>query len=82
MLSLFCINRHIKNIVFYKIGEQKKQRKEVYVMKYIKKEELKKFYDRQAICIEFPDGSDAMAQDNGYTLEQCLAMDDVKFFLD
>ena len=52
-------------------------------MKYIKKkEELKKFYDRQAICIEFPDGSNAMAQDNGYTLEQCLARDDVKFFLD
>lgn len=38
--------------------------------------------DKKPICIEFADGSDALAQENGYTLEQCLAMSDVRFFLD
>lgn len=28
------------------------------------------------------DGSDALAQENGYTLEECLQMEDAKFFLD
>lgn len=49
---------------------------------YILPEELSKFWDTKAICIEFSDGTDALAQENGYTLEQCLSMDDVKFFID
>lgn len=49
---------------------------------YIKKEELPKYWEKKSICIEFPDGTDALAQENGYTLEQCLKMEDVKFFLD
>lgn len=50
--------------------------------KYITKQELEDLWETNAICIEFADGSDALAQENGYTLEQCLAMDDARFFLD
>ena len=49
---------------------------------YIKKADLPKFWENRAICIEFPDGSDVLAQENGYTLKQCLNMDNAKFFLD
>lgn len=49
---------------------------------YISRNQLKKYWDTTPICIEFPDGTDALAQENGYTLEQCLNMSDVKFFLD
>lgn len=49
---------------------------------YIKQEELPKYWETKSICIEFADGSDALAQENGYTLEQCMEMGDVKFFLD
>lgn len=49
---------------------------------YISKEQVKELWDKKPICIEFADGSDALAQENGYTLEQCLAMSDVRFFLD
>lgn len=51
-------------------------------MEYIKQEELPKYWKTKAICIEFADGSDALAQENGYTLEQCMEMTDAKFFLD
>lgn len=52
---------------------------------YIDRKDLEKYWDSKSICIEFSDGTDALAQENGYTLQQCLAMDymdDVKFFLD
>lgn len=49
---------------------------------YIQKEDLSKYWETNAICIEFADGTDALAQENGYTLEQCFAMTDAKFFLD
>lgn len=49
---------------------------------YISKDEVKKYWNNRAICIEFPDGTDTLAQENGYTLEQCLKMTTVKFFLD
>ena len=49
---------------------------------YISKEQVKELWDKKPICIEFADGTDALAQENGYTLEQCLAMSDVRFFLD
>lgn len=49
---------------------------------YITKEEVEALWDKEAICVEFYDGSDVLAQESGYTLEQCLAMDDVRFFLD
>lgn len=51
-------------------------------MEYIKQEELPKYWETKVICIEFADGSDALAQENGYTLEQCMEMTDAKFFLD
>lgn len=51
-------------------------------IKYISKEDLMKYWGRKSICIEFPDGSDSLAQENGYTLEQCLEMTDARFFLD
>lgn len=50
--------------------------------KYITKQELADLWEKKAICIEFTDGSEALAQENGYTLEQCLAMNDARFFLD
>lgn len=50
--------------------------------KYITKQELAELWEKKTICIEFADSSDALAQENGYTLEQCLAMDDAGFFLD
>ena len=50
--------------------------------KYITKEQLNKYWDRHSICIEFSDGIDVLAQENGYTLEQCLELNDVRFFLD
>lgn len=46
-------------------------------------ETLSEYWDDFAIVIAFPDGSDALAQENHYTLEDCLSkFDDVKFFLD
>ena len=48
---------------------------------YITRWDLGKYWDSKGICIEYQDGTDILAQENGYTLEQCLAMDDVKFFL-
>lgn len=51
-------------------------------LRYISREELGKYWEKKSICIEFPDVTDALAQENGYTLEQCLGMEDVKFFLD
>lgn len=51
-------------------------------IKYISSKELKKYWSTHAICIEFADGTDALAQENGYTLDSCLHMTDVKFFLD
>lgn len=58
--------------------------KGVFLMRniYISRNQLKKYWDTTPICIEFLDGTDALAQENGYTLEQCLNMSDVKFFLD
>lgn len=50
--------------------------------KYITKNELERYWNTHAICIEFPDGTDALAQENGYTLTECLEMTDVNFFLD
>lgn len=49
---------------------------------YISKEQVKELWDKKPICIEFADGTDVLAQENEYTLEQCLAMSDVRFFLD
>lgn len=51
-------------------------------MNYISKTQLKELWDKSPICIEFANGTDALAQENGYTLEKCLAMNDVRFFLD
>lgn len=51
-------------------------------LRYIKQEELPEYWEEKDICIEFGDGSDALAQENGYTLEQCMAMKGVRFFLD
>ena len=50
--------------------------------KYITKNKLEKYWNTHAICIEFADGTDALAQENEYTLTECLEMTDVKFFLD
>ena len=51
--------------------------------KYISFKEVREKWNTHAIGIEFSDGSDALAQENGYTLEQCEQMqDDVLFFLD
>ena len=87
-----CIEYEKKNGT---ITEEFQQRKAVEVLKdainivkaglkpcYISKEQVKELWDKKHICIEFADGSDALAQENGYTLEQCLAMSDVRFFLD
>ena len=49
---------------------------------YISRNELPKYWETRSICIEFADGSDALAQENEYTLEECLQMEDAKFFLD
>lgn len=49
---------------------------------YITKQELADLWKKKAICIEFADSSDALVQENGYTLEQCLVMNDARFFLD
>lgn len=49
---------------------------------YITRGDLVRYWDNKGICIEYPDGKDVLAQENEYTLEQSLAMDDVKFFLD
>lgn len=51
-------------------------------IRYIKQKDLPKYWEDKAICIEFSDGSDALAQENGYTLNQCLTMTDTRFFLD
>lgn len=51
-------------------------------LNYIKQEELSKYWETTPICIEFSDGTDALAQENGYTLEECLAIEDAEFFLD
>lgn len=49
----------------------------------ISKESLPEYWDDFAIVIAFPDGSDALAQENHYTVEDCLhKLDDAKFFLD
>lgn len=47
---------------------------------YLSKEEVRAYWESNSICIEFSDGSDALAQENGYTMEKCLQMEDVKFF--
>ncbi len=59
-------------------------RKGSNVMKvcYITREDLERYCDSKGICIEYQDGTDVLAQENGYTLKQCLAMNNVKFFLD
>lgn len=49
---------------------------------YIVRNALPKYWKTRSICIEFADGSDALAQENRYTLEECLQMEDAKFFLD
>lgn len=59
-----------------------KKMEEKMDIKYISKEDLMIYWGRNSICIEFPDGSNSLAQENGYTLEQCLEMTDAKFFLD
>lgn len=87
-----CIEYEKKNGT---ITEEFQHRKAVEVLKdvinivkaglkpcYISKEQVKELWDKKPICIEFADGSDVLAQENGYTLEQCLAMSDVRFFLD
>lgn len=51
-------------------------------IQYITKEEVSKYWNTRSICLEFADGTDLLAQENGYTLEQCLDMTDVKYFLD
>lgn len=50
-------------------------------MKKITKKQLKKYWYTAPICIVFSDGSDALAQENGYTLKQCMDMKDAIFFL-
>lgn len=48
---------------------------------YLSQSCLKDYWNDYAIAIEFQDGTDTLAQENGYTLEQCMAMQDVRFFL-
>lgn len=44
---------------------------------------LPEYWDDFAIAIAFPDGTNALAQENHYTLHDCLhKLDNVKFFLD
>lgn len=50
---------------------------------YIKQEDLPEFWHKNAVYIEFGDGSDdVLAVENGYTLKDCMAMNDVRFFID
>ena len=41
-------------------------------------------WDKRAICVEFSDGSDALLQENGYTLEDCIQFvkEGCQFFYD
>ena len=49
----------------------------------ISKETLPEYWDDFAIVIAFPDGTNTLAQENHYTLHDCLhKLNDVKFFLD
>lgn len=50
--------------------------------KYITNDQVAALWDTKPIVIEFADGTDALAQENGYTLEQCLAMTDARFYVD
>lgn len=49
---------------------------------YFEKNQLSNYWNTHAIGIEFSDGTDALAQENGYTLEKCRQMENVRFFLD
>ena len=49
---------------------------------YLTKDQVRDLWETKPIVIEFADSTDALAQENGYTLEQCLAMTDVRFFVD
>lgn len=53
-----------------------------YGLKYITKSDVLKYWDKRPIGIAFSDGTDVLAQENGYSLGECLDMEDVKFFLD
>lgn len=54
-----------------------------YVWVEVSKETLPEYWDDFAIVIAFPDGTDTLAQENHYTLYDCLhKLDDVKFFID
>lgn len=49
----------------------------------IGKENLSEYWEDFAIVIVFPDGTDALAKENHYTLHDCLyKFDSVKFFID
>lgn len=51
---------------------------------YIKQEDLPKFWHKNTVYIECGDGpdDDVLAAENNYTLKDCLAMQDVRFFID
>lgn len=63
-------------------GLQRSNGRKTMELHYISRSELPKYWETKSICIEFADGSDALAQENGYTLEECLQMEDARFFLD
>ena len=50
--------------------------------KYISIDDVIRKWCTKAICIEFADGTDVLAQENGYTLQQCIGMKGVRFFID
>lgn len=50
---------------------------------YIKQKDLPKFWHKNTVYIKFGDGpDDVLAAENNYTLKDCLAMKDVRFFID
>lgn len=56
----------------------------MYEIQYYDQEwnQLSNYWNTYAVGIEFSDGTDALAQENGYTLEKCRQMENVRFFLD
>lgn len=64
------------------IGSDKEITSIPYRPKYITKSGVLKYWDKRPIGIVFSDGTDVLAQENGYSLEECLDMENVKFFLD
>ena len=80
LMKLYLMKKRNESCLIF--GLQKSSRRKTIELHYISRSELPKYWETKSICIEFADGSDALAQENGYTLEECLQMEDAKFFLD